>query len=159
MAYGGQALSTHRKSLPSLVMVSRDFRNPQSRLFGRAGAAAHTRTGVHETRDAPPVSFGPAPPAGRAVALKAATRRIVSILAQCASPACRRHCVRGMTHPPVRAAGDDGLIGIDLDEGAERSAERQYRPDPQGQAHPDHDDPRRGKGVRRGGVQRRYPSA
>jgi len=67
--------------------------------------------------------------------LKAATRRIVSILAQCASPACRRHCVRGMTHPPVRAAGDDGLIGIDLDEGAERSAERQYRPDPQGQAH------------------------
>jgi hypothetical protein len=64
-----------------------------------------------------------------------------------------------MAHPPVRAAGDDGLVGVDLDEGAEGSAERQDRPDPQGQAHPDHDDSRRGKGVRGGGVQRWYPTA
>jgi hypothetical protein len=46
-----------------------------------------------------------------------------------------------MAHPPIRAAGDDDLIGTDLDAGAKRSAEHQYRPDPQGQAHPDHDDP------------------
>jgi hypothetical protein len=63
-----------------------------------------------------------------------------------------------MAHPPVRAAGDDGLVGVDPDEGAEGSAERQYRPDPQGQAPSDHDDSRRGKGVRCGGVQRWYPT-